>query len=98
MLKAKLVFRHVVLGKPRNCSEKNILTLIVIQQLPDTGKTDSENGIFCLKRTICNGRRIVCVNCQTDTDELIFVPLPKQHLSKWLGNGTENDRTWKDSF
>ena len=39
-----------------------------MQQLPDIEKTDSEEEISCLKWTIYNGRRKVCVNFQTDTD------------------------------
>ena len=41
-----------------------------MQQLPDIEKTDSKEEISCLKWTICNDRRKVCVNFQTDTDKL----------------------------
>ena len=41
-----------------------------MQQLPDIEKTDSKAEISCLKGTIYNGRRKVCVNFQTDTDKL----------------------------
>ena len=44
-----------------------------MQQLPDIEKTDSKGEMFCLKWTIYNGRRRVCVNLHTDTDKLIFV-------------------------
>ena len=45
-----------------------------MQQLPDIEKTDSKEEISCLKWTIFNGRRKVCVNFQTDTDKMnIFV-------------------------
>ena len=44
-----------------------------MQQLPDVEKTDSKEEISCLKWTIYNGRRKVCVNFQTDTDKLNFV-------------------------
>ena len=43
-----------------------------MQQLPDIEKSDSKK-ILCLKWTKYNGRRKVCVNAQTDTDNLIFV-------------------------
>ena len=44
-----------------------------MQQLPDIGKTDSKEEISCLKWTIYDGRRKVCVNFQTDTDKLNIV-------------------------
>ena len=44
-----------------------------MQQLPDIEKTDSKKEISCLKWTIYNGRRKVCVNFQTDTDKLNVV-------------------------
>ena len=44
-----------------------------MQQLPDIAKTDSKEEISCLKWTIYNGRRKVCVNFQTDTDKLNIV-------------------------
>ena len=45
-----------------------------MQQSPDIEKNDPKEEISCLKWTIYNGRRKVCVNFQTDTDKLnIFV-------------------------
>ena len=44
-----------------------------MQQLPDIDMTDSKEKTFCLKWTIYNGRRKVCVNFQTDTDKLNIV-------------------------
>ena len=44
-----------------------------MQQLPDIEKIDSKKEISRLKRTIYNGRRKICVNFKTDTDNLIFV-------------------------
>ena len=35
--------------------------------MPDFEKVDSKNEIFCLKSTIYNGRRKVCINFQSDT-------------------------------
>ena len=44
-----------------------------MQQLPDVERTGSKQKISCLKRTIYNGRRKVCVNFQIDRDKLNFV-------------------------
>ena len=44
-----------------------------MQQLPDIEKTDSTEKISCLKRTVYNGRRKLCVNFQTETDKLNIV-------------------------
>ena len=44
-----------------------------MQQLPDIAKTDSKEEVSCLKWTVYNGRRKVCVNFQTDTDKLNIV-------------------------
>ena len=41
-----------------------------MQQLPDIEKTDSKKEISCLKWTLYNGKRKVCLNFQTDTDKL----------------------------
>ena len=81
-LKSKLGHYHVVLTTPKTSPEKLTLTVVEIQQLPDTEKTDCKEEIFCPKWTIYNGRGKVCVNFQTDTDKLIFcrVPLPKQFI------------------
>ena len=50
-----------------------MLTLVETQQLPDNEKAHSEDEISCLKRTIYNGRRNVCINFQTDTDKVNIV-------------------------
>ena len=69
----KLGLYHVEL-ESRDSSEKITLTLVETQQLPDIEKVDSKDEISCLKWTIYNGRRKVCINFQTDTDKLnIFV-------------------------
>ena len=44
-----------------------------MQQLPDKEKTDSKEEISRLKWTVCNGRRKVCVNFQTDTEKTNIV-------------------------
>ena len=69
-LKSKLGLIHVVLTTPKTSPEKLTLTVVEMQHLPDIEKTDSKVGTSCLKWTIYNGRRKVCVNFQTDTDKL----------------------------
>ena len=65
---------HVELrSKLKDSSEKFTLTLLKTQQLPDIEKSDSKDDISCLKRTIYNDRRKVCINFQTDTDKLNIV-------------------------
>ena len=44
-----------------------------MKQLPDIEKTDSKEEISCLKWTIYNDRRKVCVNFQTDRGKLNIV-------------------------
>ena len=72
-LKLKLGLYHVVLTTPKPSPEKLTLTVVEMQQLPDLEKTDSKDEISCLKWTIYNGKRKVCVNFQTDTDKLNIV-------------------------
>ena len=67
-LKTKVGLYHVELKS--NDSEKNTLTLVESQQLPDIEKADSKDEISCLKWTIYNGRRKVCINFQTDTHKV----------------------------
>ena len=70
---SKLGLYHVVLTTSKTSPEKLTLTIVEMQQLPDIEKTDSKEEISCLKWTIYNGRRKVCVNFQIDTDNLIIV-------------------------
>ena len=72
-LKSKLGLCHVVLTTPKTSPEKHTLTVVEMQKLPDIEKTDAKEEISCLKQTIYNGRRKVCVNFQTDTDKLNIV-------------------------
>ena len=72
-LKSRLGLYHVVLTTPKTSLEKLAPTVAEMQQLPDIEKTDSKEEISCLKWTIYNGRRRVCVNFQTDTDKLNIV-------------------------
>ena len=71
-LKTKLGLYHVEL-RSKDSPEKITLTLVETQQLPDFEKADSKDEISCLKWTICNGRRKVCINFQTDTVKVNIV-------------------------
>ena len=72
-LKSKLGLYHVVLTTPKTSPEKITLTLVEMQQLPEIEKVDSKNEISCLKWTIYNGRRKVCIIFKTDMDKLNIV-------------------------
>ena len=72
-LKSNLGLYHVVLTTPKTSPENLILTVLEMQQLPDIEKTDSKEERICLKWTKYNGRRKVCVNFHTDTDNLNIV-------------------------
>ena len=72
-LETKLGPFQVELRKPKDPPEGITLTLVETQQLPDTEKVDSKDKISCLKWTIYNGRRKVCINLQTDTDKVNIV-------------------------
>ena len=72
-LKSKVGLYHVVVTTPETSPEKLTLTVVEMQQLPDIEKTGSKEEISCLKWTMYNGRRKVCVNFQTDTDKLNIV-------------------------
>ena len=65
-LKTKLGLYHVEL-RSEDSPKKTTLTLVETQQLPDIEKVDSKDEISCLKWTIYNGSRKVCINFQTDT-------------------------------
>ena len=71
-LKTKLGLYHVEL-KSKDSPEKITLTLVETQQWPDIEKVDSKDEISCLKWTIYNGRRKLCINFQTDTDKVNIV-------------------------
>ena len=72
-LKSKLGLYHVVLTAPKTSPEKITLTLIEVQQLPENENVDSDNEISCLKGTIYNGRRKICIIFKTVMDKLIIV-------------------------
>ena len=69
-LKSKLGLYHVVLTIQKTSPKKFTLTVVEMQQLQDIEKTDSKEELACLKWSIYNGRRKVCVNFQTDTYKL----------------------------
>ena len=58
---------------PKILTKKIKLTLAETQQLPDIEKVDSKDEFFCLKWTIYNGRRKVCINFQTGSDKVNIV-------------------------
>ena len=58
---------------PKILPKKFTLTLVETQQMPDIEKTDSKDEISCLKWTIYNGRRKLCINFQTDADKVSIV-------------------------
>ena len=72
-LKSELGLYHVVFTTPKISAEKLTFTVIEMRQLPDIEKTDFKEDTSCLKRTICNGKKKVCVNFKTETDKLNFV-------------------------
>ena len=71
-VKSNLGLYHV-LTTPKTSPEKITLTLVEMQQLPEIEKVDSKNEVSCLKWTIYNGRRKVCISFKTDLDKLKFV-------------------------
>ena len=71
-LKTKLGLYHIEL-KSKDSPGKITLTLVETQQMPDIEKVDSKEESSCLKWTIYNGRRKVCIIFQTDTDKVNIV-------------------------
>ena len=71
-LTTKLGPYHVEL-RSKDSPEKITLTQVETQQLPDNEKADSKDEFSCLKWTIYNGRRKVCIIFQTDTDKVNIV-------------------------
>ena len=72
-LESKLRLYHVVLTTPETSPKKFNFTLVEMQQLPEIEKVDSKIEICCLKWTIYNGRRKVCISLKTDMDNLKIV-------------------------
>ena len=73
ILKSKLGLYHVVLRTPKTSPEKITLALVEMQQLLENEKVDSKNEISCLKFTIYNSRRKVCISFKTGMDNLNIV-------------------------
>ena len=71
-LKTKMGLYDVELGS-KDSPEKITLTLVGTQQLPDIEKFDPGDEISCLKWTIYNGKRKVCINFHTDTEKVNIV-------------------------
>ena len=71
-LKTKLGLYHVELSS-KDSPEKHTLTLVETQQSPYFEMSDSRDENSCLKWTIYNGRRNVCINFRTDTDKVNIV-------------------------
>ena len=71
-LKTKLGLYHVEL-KSKDSPEIITITLVETHHLPDFEKVDSKDEISCLKWTIYNGRKKVCINFQTNADRVNFV-------------------------
>ena len=69
-LKSKLGLYHVVQTTPKTSPKKITLTSVEMQQLPEIEKVDSKNEIPCLKWTIYNGSRKVCISFKNDMDNL----------------------------
>ena len=72
-LKSKIGLDHVSLTTPITFPARITLTVLEMQQLPDIETSVSKEERCYLKGTICNGRRKVCVNFQTDTEKLNIV-------------------------
>ena len=72
-LKTKLRLYLVELKKPKDSTEKITPTLVETQLLPDIEKVHSKDEISCIKWTIYNGRRKVCIRFQFDTDKVNIV-------------------------
>ena len=69
-LKSKMGLYHVVLTTRKTSPAKITLTLVETQELPEIEKLVSRNELFCLKWTLYNGRRKVCISFKTDMDKL----------------------------
>ena len=67
-LRTKLGLSHVLLTSSEQTPKKVSLTVVEMQQLPEVGQFDSEKEISCPRSIIFNGRRKICVFCNTDTD------------------------------
>ena len=69
IFKSNLGLHHVVLATAKTYPEQNTPTLVETQKLPEIEKKGSRKEISCLKWTIHNGRRKVCISFKTDLDK-----------------------------
>ena len=77
--KSNLGLCHIVLTTPKTSPEKITVTLVEMLQLPEIDKVDCRNEISCLKWTMYNGRRKVCISFKTDMDEFNIVVYCYRH-------------------
>ena len=97
-LKSKLGFYQVVLKTRKISPGKLILIVVEMQQLPNIEKTDCKEKISCLKWTIYNAKRKVCVNVQIDTDILNIVVYPYRNSLYLKDNEVDLKLTKYQSF
>ena len=97
-LKSKLGLYHVVLTTPKTSPKKLTQTLVEMQQLPDTEKTDSKQEKSRLIWTIYNGGKKVCVFFQTSRDKLNIVVYRYRNNVSLKGNQVELKMTEYRSF
>ena len=69
-IEIKIGLYQVVLTKPKTSRKEITLTSVEMQQLPEKEKVNPKNEISCLKWTLYNGRRKVCIRFKTDIDKL----------------------------
>ena len=72
-LKSKSGVYQVAHTTPKTSLGIITLTVVEMQRLPDIEKTDSQEKNSCLKCTIYNGTRKVCLYFKTDTDKLNII-------------------------
>ena len=72
-LKSKFGLFRVVLATPNTSPEKFTLASVEKQHLPEIEKVGYKIENSCLKCTIYNGRRKVCLSLKTDMDKLNIV-------------------------
>ena len=97
-LKSKLGLCHVVLTTPKTSPEQLTLTIVKMQQLPNVENSDSKEQISRVKRATYNGRRKVCVNFQTDTDNLNIVVSGYRNNLYLKDNGVDLKMTENESL
>ena len=88
-LKTKMGYIMLNLELNPKILPENTLNLVETQHLPDIEKVDSKDDISCLKRTVYNGRRKICINFQTGTDNVNIVV--NRYRNKTYLKDTETD-------